>query len=98
MTKLQKMALSNMYNNILFFGTPKLTAKIVPGIGVNRIGVRNATPAIPNFFQIVTVLLFPFVNLFFFFEENRLLSLLRNQSPKKVNATTLIIIPATVPI
>ena len=88
-------ALTNIAKMSRFFGVPKLIARIVPPIGVSNTGVNAATPTNPYLRQIRMNFRFRSEN-FFRFLKNDLKTRLRMKSPKKVNANTAVIIPATV--
>jgi hypothetical protein len=91
----QKMALTNIYNMIRVFVSPNEVATNVPPMGVNKRGVRKATPASPYLRQMATVRRLVLVNNFLFFRNRSLIHCLAFwPSAEKMN--TLVIIPAIV--
>ena len=68
-TSAQNAELTAMYAIILTGFNPNEVATIAPPIGVNIIGVKNATPLKPNLFQTLTIRLFA-GDIFFSFRKN----------------------------
>ena len=88
-------ALTNIEVIILRFGIPNDVKSMVPPIGVRKMGVKAAMPYTPNFCQILIIFLVLLVNLLVFFRIF-IVQVFLIQSPKYVNATTEVIMPATV--